>query len=775
MPSGERFLWGLCLIYVTFAVVHVLCDISEPDLSEVKSSSGTRADDSEDLEYESLRQSVKKAEKHVFETNVDKMMKLIINSLYKNKDIFLREQISNAVDALEKIRFLSVTDSSVLESLPDLNIRIKVNEKDKTISIRDTGIGMTREDLKNNLGTIAKSGTADFMKQMENVDNQTSLTDLIGQFGVGFYSAFIVADRVTVVSKSSGDKQHIWESDSTSFQIVEDPRGDTLVRGTEIILHIKEEAREYLQISNLKEVVNKYSQFVTFPIYLWDSRTEQVTEEPEEVKPADTSDDVTVEEDTKEKEKKKVEKTVWDWVEVNKQKPLWTRKPSEVAEEEYTALFKAFTSDYQELLAKVHFEAEGEVSFKSILFIPKKARYDLYNGHKPITDNIKLYVRRVFITNNLEEMLPRYLAFVYGVVDSDNLPLNVSRETLQQSKLLKLIKKKLVRKIIELISKLPKKDYEEFWKQYSVSIKLGVLEDQPNKSKLTDLLRFPTSHSETDLSSFDDYISRMKDKQDTIYYVGGSSIEDAKTSPFVEKAIRKGFEVIYMTEPMDEFVMQALTEVKSKKLQDLAKEGVTLGESESAKHKFEEQKTAFAPLTKWLKDTALEGLIKDATVSQRLHGSPCALVADQYSWSGNFERIMTNQAFQSADKTTTAYYMSQKKTLEINPHHPLMKELLERVQVDQNDEKAKENALLLFETATLRSGYQLKDPAAFVERVERMMRNNLGVGLDESVEPDDDDLSSTDDAENLKPASDFQTESTDESDQQTSSHSKEEL
>ncbi|VDK38440.1 unnamed protein product, partial [Dibothriocephalus latus] len=596
------------------------------------------------VEYEALRQSVKNAEKQVFETNVDKMMKLIINSLYKNKDIFLREQISNAVDALEKIRFVSVTDSSVLESLPDLYIRIKVNEKEKTITIRDTGIGMTKEELQKNLGTIAKSGTADFMKHLENVGNQSSLTDLIGQFGVGFYSAFIVADRVTVVSKSSGDKQHIWESDSTSFQIAEDPRGDTLVRGTEIILHVKEEAREFLQISNLKQIANKYSQFVTFPIYLWDSRTEQVTEEPEGEKPTDTSDDV--EEDTKEKEKdKKVEKTVWDWVQINKQKPLWTRKPSEVAEEEYIALFKAFTSDYQELLAKVHFEAEGEVSFKSILFIPKKARYDLYNSHKPITDNIKLYVRRVFITNNVEEMLPRYLAFVYGVVDSDNLPLNVSRETLQQSKLLKLIKKKLVRKVIELISKLPKKDYEEFWKQYSVSIKLGVLEDQPNRSKLTDLLRFHTSHSEKDLSSFDDYISRMKDKQEAIFYLGGSNIEEAKQSPFVEKALRKGFEVIYMTEPMDEFVMQALTEVKSKKLQNLAKEGVILDDTENSKQKFAEQTATFAPLTKWLKDTALEGLIKEATVSQRLHDSPCALVADQYSWSGNFERIMTNQAF----------------------------------------------------------------------------------------------------------------------------------
>ncbi|KAL7065347.1 hypothetical protein AAHC03_04358 [Spirometra sp. Aus1] len=702
------------------------------------------------------------------------MMKLIINSLYKNNDIFLREQISNAVDALEKIRFLSLTDSSVLGPLSDLYIRIKVNEKDKTISIRDTGIGMTEDELKNNLGTIAKSGTADFMKEMEKADNQTSLTDLIGQFGVGFYSAFIVADRVTVVSKSPRDKQHIWESDSNSFQIVEDPRGDTLVRGTEIILHIREESRDYLQLANLKKVVNKYSQFVTFPIYLWDSRTEQVTEESEEEKPAETSDDVTVEEDTKEKEKKKVEKTVWDWVQVNKQKPLWTRKPSEVAEEEYIALFKAFTSDYQELLTKVHFEAEGEVSFKSILFIPKKARFDLYQGNKPITDNIKLYVRRVFITNNMEEMLPRYLAFVYGVVDSDNLPLNVSRETLQQSKLLKLIKKKLVRKIIDMLSKLPKKDYEEFWKQYSVSIKLGILEDQPNKSKLTDLLRFRTSHSETDLSSFSDYISRMKEKQDTIYYVGGSSTEDAQKSPFVEKALRKGYEVIYMTEPMDEFVMQALTEVKSKKLQNLAKEGVKLDESEDAKQKFEEQKTTFAPLTKWLKDTALEGLIKEATVSQRLHDSPCALVADQYSWSGNFERIMTNQAFQSADRTTTEYYMSQKKTLEINPHHPLMKELLERVQVDQNDEKAKENALLLFETATIRSGYQLKDPAAFVGRVERIMRKNLGVDLDEPVEADDEDALSANDKEQLQPATDFQTESTEDS-EHTSSHAKEEL
>merc|ERR1712117_16618 len=401
------------------------------------------------------------AEKHAFQAEVNRMMKLIINSLYRNKEVYLRELISNASDALDKIRLLSLTDKSVLEATEELSIKIKADKENHVLHITDTGVGMTKDDLINNLGTIAKSGTADFLNKLQDASSTDQFNDLIGQFGVGFYSAFLVADKVIVTSKHNDDKQYIWESDANAYSVVEDPRGPTLKRGTQISLYLKEESYDFLEQDTVRDLIKKYSQFINFNIYLWGSST-QTVEEPieddedeeevdaEEEKKED-DEEGTVEEDNEEEKKpktKKVEKTTWDWELCNSAKPIWTRKPDDIEQDEYDEFYKSITKDKNGPMTQTHFIAEGEVTFKSLLFVPNNQPSEQFNKYGQAAENIKLYVRRVFITDDFKDMMPNYLSFVKGVVDSDDLPLNVSRETLQQHKLLKVIKKKLVRKTL---------------------------------------------------------------------------------------------------------------------------------------------------------------------------------------------------------------------------------------------------------------------------------------------------------------------------------------
>jgi len=698
-----------------------------------------------------------KAEKFAFQAEVNRMMKLIINSLYRNKEIFLRELISNASDALDKIRLLSLTDKSVLDSTEELSIKIKADKDNHVLHIIDTGIGMTRNDLVNNLGTIAKSGTADFLSKMQDASSTTQdMNDLIGQFGVGFYSTFLVAERVVVTTKHNDDKQYIWESDAASFTIAEDPRGPTLKRGTQVSLHFKEEAYDFVETDTLKNLVKKYSQFINFPIYLWNSKTIKVEEpvedddEPEtkdetekkvdESDDDDDDDDDTKVEDDKQEGKPKtktVEKTVWDWEVLNDSKPIWTRKPAEIKNEEYNEFYKSMTKDQSNPLTKVHFIAEGEVTFKSLLFIPQNQPSESFNRYGKKTDNIKLYVRRVFITDEFKDMMPNYLGFVQGVVDSDDLPLNVSRETLQQHKLIKVIKKKLVRKALDMFKKLEKADGEKFWKEYSTNIKLGVMEDPSNRTRLAKLLRFYSS-DQAEMTNLADYVSRMKEKQDYIYYIAGANRQEVENSPFVERLLKKGYEVLYLTEAVDEYCISALPEYDGKKFQNVAKEGFTLKEGDRAKEKFESVKKQFEPLTKWLSDEVLKDQISKASVSERLSDSPCALVAGVFGWTGNMERLAVSNAHQKSDDPQRSFYLSQKKTLEINPRHPLIKELLRRVQDNASDPTAKEIAVMMFQTATLRSGYMLRETTDFADSVELMMRKTLGIPLEEQPEEEED-------------------------------------
>ncbi|XP_041786459.1 endoplasmin homolog [Anopheles merus] len=706
------------------------------------------------LNVAQIKELREKSEKFTFQAEVNRMMKLIINSLYRNKEIFLRELISNASDALDKIRLLSLTDPSVLDSNRNLEVKIKADKEGKVLHIIDTGIGMTKQDLVNNLGTIAKSGTADFLSKMqdkEKADGQ-DVNDMIGQFGVGFYSAFLVADRVVVTTKHNDDKQYIWESDAASFSIVEDPRGNTLERGSQVSLHLKEEALDFLEDDTVKQLIKKYSQFINFPIYMWTSKEveeevaveEEVTEKP--AKSEDSTDeeeeDVKVEEeeatDSDKPKTKKVKKTVWNWEIMNDSKPIWTRKVSDVTDEEYTEFYKSLTKDTSEPLTHTHFIAEGEVTFKSLLFVPKVQPSESFNKYGTKADNIKLYVRRVFITDEFNDMMPNYLSFIRGVVDSDDLPLNVSRETLQQHKLIKVIKKKLVRKALDMIKKIDKEQYEKFWKEYSTNIKLGIMEDPSNRSRLAKLLRFQSSSTKNkEYTSLSDYVARMKPKQDNIYFIAGPNRAEIEKSPFVERLLSRGYEVLFLVEAVDEYSISALPEFDGKRFQNVAKEGFTLNESEESKARFEELKTEYEPLLKWLNDVALKDKIAKAQLSERLSNSPCALVASMFGWTGNMERLALANAHQKTDDPQRHYYLNQKKTLEINPRHPLMRELLRRVEVDADDIVAKDMAVLMFNTATLRSGFQLPETADFADSVERMMRQTLGVSLDEQPEQEE--------------------------------------
>lgn len=689
-----------------------------------------------------------------FQAEVSRMMKLIINSLYKNKDIFLRELISNSSDALDKIRLSALTDAAALAATDELSIKIKVEKDANVIHITDTGIGMTKDHLTRNLGTIAKSGTSEFFEKMSNSGGEDSASDLIGQFGVGFYSAFLVADKVVVTSKHNDDEQHVWESDSLEFFIAKDPRGNTLPRGTTVSLYLKEEAGDYLQHQSVKDLIQKYSQFINFPIYLWGSS--QVEEEvpieeeaDEEVKAEEEDEEGKVEEETDEEEKpktQKVTKTVWDWELINSTKPIWQRKSADIEESEYEKFYQAIAKDGTTPMTHTHFSAEGEVSFKAILFVPKAAERDMFNDYgQKKGDNIKMYVRRVFITDDFTDMMPKYLQFIRGVVDSDDLPLNVSRETLQQHKLLKVIKKKLVRKALDMIKKIDVDEYTEtFWKEYSTNVKLGVIEDNSNRTRLAKLLRFRTSKDEGEgWHSLEEYVERMKENQEKIFFCAGTSLKEVKESIFTERLTKKGYEIIYLVEPVDEYTIQALPEFDGKRFQNVAKEGVDIDVNKGYLERMEKK---FEPLIDWLKSKALFDKIEKAVVSNSLEASPAALVASAYGWSGNMERIMKAQAYQTGNDQSSQFYANQKKIFAINPRHPLAITLLERVEADESDEAAQEIAKLLFDQAALRSGYVLKDPTDFADRIMNIMYANLDIDPETPVE-DEPDAATWDDEE----------------------------
>ncbi|CAE8621738.1 unnamed protein product [Polarella glacialis] len=584
-----------------------------------------------------------------FQAEVGRVMDIIVNSLYSNKDVFLRELVSNAADACDKKRFLALTEG---EAEPEpMNLRISTDKDARTLTIEDNGVGMLKEELQENLGRIARSGTANFVKELNSGEADVSL---IGQFGVGFYSAFLVANKLEVYSRSfkaTPEEQKTWKWSSTggSYSLKEAPDTEFFGKqsGTKIVLHLREEAQEYLDSGKLSDLLKKYSEFITFPIELFNEKVQydQVVDESAPRKEGDKP------------KMKSVPRSVFEWEVMNKMKPIWLRNPDVVNESEYTEFYKTTFKAFDEPLSVTHFKVEGQIEFRALVFIPSTMPFELTRDMFSAEGRaMRLYVKRVFINDKFEDLIPRWLTFARGVVDSEDLPLNVGREILQKSRTLKIIRKRVVRKILDSIDDLREKSpakYENFWNSYGKYFKVGLVEDMDYKDELKRFVRFWSSKSGDNMTSLDEYIGRMQEGQDKIYFVTGEGKRAAEISPAMEKMRLKGYEVLYMVDPLDEICSQSIVDFDGKKMVDINKAGLDLAKSEDEKKELEDVQKEYEGLATWLKKQLGERVQK-VSISDRLVDSPATLVQGEWGMSPMMQRYMKSQTTSSASDSAFA-------------------------------------------------------------------------------------------------------------------------
>ena len=654
------------------------------------------------------------SETFAFSADINQLLSLIINTVYTNKDVFIREIISNASDALNKIRYESLTDVSCLDSENNLCIKVAFDRENKNLIIQDFGIGMSKYDLVNNLGTIASSGTKKFL---ENLSSNKDL-QLIGQFGVGFYSVFLVADNVTVISKKNNEEQYVWESCGNGAFSIQPDTSEQLTRGTKIILKLKDDMPEYLEENKIRDLIKKHNQFIDFPIFIETQKTREI--DVEDVK--DAAEDI--EESLKDEVKPKQTETYYEFEQLNKEKPLWMRNPKEVSEDEYSEFYKSLTGDYDNHLDVAHFSVEGQVEFKGLLYIPKRAPHDLFDGQKKHSD-IKLYVRKVYITDQFDDLIPDYMKFVKGIIETDDVPLNISRELLQQNKTLKVIGKNIVKKILEMFTSISSdsEKFRIFYEQYSKNIKLGVHEDSTNRMKLASLLRFESSKSNGDLISLDEYVENMKEDQKNIYYMSSDSTKTIIGSPFLDYFNSKEYEVLFLVDPLDEYITQQLKDYKDKKLICITKENIELSESETDKELYEKNKNEYKKVCDYFKST-LNDEVEKVIISNRLSTYPCILSTSEYGWTANMQRLVKAQTFGKQDNMS---FMMGKKIMEINPEHEIIKKIKNIIDSDMQNNETKELVDLLYDLALQSSGFNIENSSTFIKKVLKLVDNNLTI------------------------------------------------
>lgn len=680
-----------------------------------------------------------------FQAEISQLLSLIINTFYSDKEIFLRELISNSSDALDKQRYqeLQHGEQNTLEH----SIKVVPLPESKLLVIEDTGVGMTKDHLIQNLGTIARSGTKAFMEAVSSGNQDISL---IGQFGVGFYSAFLVADQVDVYSKNNNNTEHVWTSTAGgSFTVTEVPESErTLTRGTKIVLHLKEDQLEYLEESRLRDIISRHSQFINYPIYLMVEKERQVSKTRGENEDDEETDEPTVEEvdpEQEEKENQDEEETETEKYRelehLNKTLPIWTRRKEDVSEREYIDFYKTFANDWEEPIAFRHFTIEGNITMRGILFIPSRPPFDFFGGVEKKKRNIKLYVKRVFITDNCEEFVPDYLEFIKGIIDCEDLPLNISREMLQKSKIFTTIRKNFIKQALTLIEGLvdDKEKYHKFYTNFSKNIKLGMYENQENQVKLSKFLRFYSNKSAEDMISLDQYIERMVDEQKTIYYLTGESHQELVNSKKLEIFNNKGIEVLFMTEPIDEYVLQQFRNYRDYEMADITREGLELPETENEKERRETEQRSFEVFCQGIKDF-LGDKVEKVILSNKLVSVPACVSASKFGWTANMERIMRSQALRD---NTMMNYMSAKKNFEINPRHPIIKDLYGHFSV-QNGEFSQENMSmlsLLYNVSLLNSGYPVENLQDFSDKLFQIIGMGMGLEpMEKQTEPEEQEI-----------------------------------